>query len=807
MTPVRWNILATPRRASLRVARQLSFARAAAPVLVFVLAFVLALGPAALGPAPARAQDLDLRSRAASEDPDSRMLVEADQLVYDFDERTVSAVGNVEIFYNGYTLVADRVTYREPSGRLLASGHVRMTEPDGNIVHAEDIDITDDFGEGFIESVNVETTDRARFAANSAERREGNVTVFRQGVYTACEPCKDNPERPPLWQVKASKIIHNKQEQTVYYRNARLEFFGVPVAYSPYFFHPDPTVKRKSGFLTPSFRNSSVLGYGVTTPYFWNLAPNYDITFSPTVLSKQGLLAEGEWRHRLMNGAYNVRLAGIFQLDPDAFEPDRSGDRDFRGSITTSGAFAINSQWSWGWNLVGTTDRTFGREYKIKGLTEDDVVNTLYLNGFSERNWFDLRGYAFRVQREDPYVSPDKDGIDYQAEQAVVHPVLDHNYIFDHRILGGEISVNNNVTSLTRTDSDYLTTPTGITYFAGVEGTFSRASTDVTWQRNVIGPLGQVFTPFAYLKADIYDVQSQDPQLGSGSYTRAMPAVGLEYRWPFLATSRGITQTISPVAQIIARPNEQHIEDLPNEDAQSLVFDDTILFSRDKFSGYDRQEGGTRANIGFTYQALFSNGASVDAMFGQSFQLAGTNSFAVRDAGLTGVGSGLESDRSDYVGRVSLDTGQGLRMTARGRFDKDDLSLDRAEATASYSNGRNSGSLTYLYRTEVPLLGLGEQEEISAATQVAVSRYWSVLGGITFDIDKQARVKHALGLAYDDECFNLSAVYSETRDAYTDLVSGRQVFVRFNLRTLGESQVSVDDATSETNSSSNQNWF
>ncbi|WP_051630221.1 LPS-assembly protein LptD [Afifella pfennigii] len=752
----------------------------------------LALGVTlSLAPQIAAAQDFDLRARATQQDADARMLVEADELIYDFDARTVSAAGNVEIFYQEHRLEADRVTYREPSGRLLATGNVRLEEPGGNVIVAQEIDITDDFREGFIDSLNVQTVDRARFAANSAERREGNVTVFRQGVYTACEPCQDDPSRPPLWQVKASRIIHNRQDQTVYYRNARLEFFGVPVAYVPYFFHPDPTVKRKTGFLAPGVRAGAALGYGVTVPYFWNLAPNYDITFAPTFLTRQGVLAEGEWRHRLMNGSYNVRLAGILQQDRDAFPAGTSGDRDFRGSITSSGLFAINSRWSWGWSLAGTTDRTFGREYSIRGLADQEVVNTLYLNGFSKRNWFDLRGYAFRVQREDPPETVN-DGIDYQAEQAIVHPILDHNYVFDQRFFGGELSLNSNLTSLTRTDSDVYTTP--VTYFAGVEGTFTRASMDGQWQRNFIGPLGQVFTPFAYLKADIYDVRSEDPQLSDGTtYGRAMPAIGMEYRWPFLVASPSVTQTISPVAQVIARPNEQHIRDLPNEDAQSLVFDDTILFSRDKFSGYDRQEGGTRANIGLTYQALFNNGASFDAMFGQSFQLAGVNSFAVRDVGLTGLGTGLESDRSDYVGRISLDTGQGLKLTARGRFDEVDLELDRAEATALFSRGRNSGSLTYLYRRKVPLLGLAEQEEVSAVAQVAVTNYWSALGGIVFDIDQKARVRHALGLAYDDECFNLSALYSETRDAYTDLVSNRQFFVRINLRTLGDSEVSFDE--------------
>ena len=128
--------------------------------------------------------------------------------------------------------------------------------------------------------------DRARFVARTAERRDDNLTIFHKGIYTACEPCKDHPERPPLWQIKAARIIHNKAERTVYYENARLDFFGAPIAYLPFFSHPDPTVRRKTGFLTPSMLESDPIGVGFTTPFFWNLAPNYDVTFSPTFLTR-----------------------------------------------------------------------------------------------------------------------------------------------------------------------------------------------------------------------------------------------------------------------------------------------------------------------------------------------------------------------------------------------------------------------------------------------------------------------------------------------------------------------------------------
>ena len=85
------------------------------------------------------------------------------------------------------------------------------------------------------------------------------ITVFHSGVYTACEPCKDDPKKPPLWQVKAARIIHDQGEKMIYFEDARLEFFGLPIAWLPYFSAPDPTVKRKTGVLMPSITSSTHL--------------------------------------------------------------------------------------------------------------------------------------------------------------------------------------------------------------------------------------------------------------------------------------------------------------------------------------------------------------------------------------------------------------------------------------------------------------------------------------------------------------------------------------------------------------------
>ncbi len=106
----------------------------------------------------------------------------------------------------------------------------------------------------------------------------------------------------PLWQIVAREAKHDMEERTIYYRNAKLEVGGVPVFWTPYFEYPDPTVKRRTGFLLPSFKGGS-FGVGVVTPYYWDIAPNKDVTFSPMWTTQQGVLADVEWRHRLQSEA------------------------------------------------------------------------------------------------------------------------------------------------------------------------------------------------------------------------------------------------------------------------------------------------------------------------------------------------------------------------------------------------------------------------------------------------------------------------------------------------------------------------
>ncbi len=213
-----------------------------------------------------------------------------------------------------------------------------------------------------------------------------------------------------------------------------------------------------------------------------------------------------------------------------------------------------------------------------------------------------------------------------------------------------------------------------------------------------------------------------------------MPTVGLEYRYPFISVQPWGTQTIEPIAQLIVRPNETQVGRLPNEDAQSLLFDDANLFRVDKFSGWDRVEGGGRANVGVQATTQFDRGGFINVLFGQSYHLFGQNSFALGDLTNTGINSGLETNRSDYVGRISYQPNSTLTFTSRARLDESTLDMRRLELETRANFDRWSVSLLYGNYDRQPELGfLTRREGVLGTATIKLAENWVVSGGVRYD--------------------------------------------------------------------------
>ncbi len=878
---------------------------------VAALALVVAVGPGMI--APVSAQTLNDRLAQGATSPSgqkARLLVDAREIVYDRENDRVEARGDVQLYYQGRVLEADRVTYNRDTSRVFAEGNAKLTEANGNVVYSDRFELTDDFRDGFIDSLRVVSPDKQRITAARGERTDGETTVFERGTYSACEPCKDNPEKPPLWQVKAARIIAKNSEQMLYYEDARLEFFGLPLAYIPFFSSPDPTVTRKSGILTPRYSRSSAGGYRVSLPIYWAPAPHYDVLWTPSALSKQGMLNEIEWRHRLETGVYNIRAAGIFQADPRAFLPGPLGPnygtvlpnpsnpaypflvatkddkRVFRGSIETTGLFLINKNWKFGWDVALTTDKYFLSNYRIKSESLNlgyfkESVSSVYLRGKTERAYFDAT--ASYIQGQTQY--------DLQKQLPVIHPTIDYNRRFQlGGAIGGELSVDVNVTSLSRELADYTALPPSVggrrfassssapsTYFGGpvllgytlptlgtntgtpfplvygcvlyqrgdcllkgAAGNMNRASTVISWRRQFIDPVGQVWTPFVSAQFDVIANRLDTGSYGLDPYrvlgnsvfgndkqsnfvdtnqnlVRAMPSIGLEYRFPLVASTGGVTHLFEPIGQIIASPNETRVGRLVNEDSQGLVFSDSNLFSLNRFSGYDRTEGGVRANVGAQYTMTLNNGGYINALVGQSYHLAGRNSFAANsiygtDLVNTGLNSGLDKRRSDYVGRFAFSPTQTLSFVARGRFDEATFKAQRLELSASSKVGNLTTSILYARQEAQPDLGYARRREgLQIANTLALPNNWSINGNVLFDLDRYIQDRDiiaanpaltnvnfkdtpfrvagfGLGVSYADECTIFSVQYTRSiSDAVgSQKLTSSTVLFRLELKHLGQ---------------------
>lgn len=523
-----------------------------------------------------------------------------------------------------------------------------------------------------------------------------------------------------------------EDEKNVYFENGAFEVFGVPVAWVPYFYYPDPTVKRRSGFLMPEYGHSDDLGFRASIPYYYTLSPSKDITITPEFTTKAGTLLKADWRQRLETGGYKIQMAGAYDDSP----ADPTVDQ-FRGSIKTQGEFALGSFWKWGWDATLESDDTFRRYYRLDDIYATDRISKVYVIGQAGRNYFEADLYHFGGLTSE----------DTSASKSMVHPSVDYNYIFSDPILGGELGYDSNIMSLERN--------TG--------GDVNRWVNEVKWRRTFTDPLGQQVTPFGQARGDLYQATAFTTTYPDGttdsrdgfSGARGTAVAGVEYRFPFVNHTANASHVIEPIAQIMVRPDIKDQGDIPNEDAQSLVFDDTLLFDTDKFSGYDRIETGTRANVGIQYTINTNSGINARLVAGQSYQVSGTNSF--------GADTGLERNSSDYVTGAYLDLWRTFQFTAQTRFDENTLELKREDLNVTAHYGPIQAGVNYVNTKAQPALGWDEdREEIAGVVAVKLAEHWTAFGDIRFDLDNSEMIRNSVGIKYADECFMMSVAYSET---------------------------------------------
>lgn len=713
------------------------------------LGLLLALGQPALGQG-ARALEPKLPSTPA--------LLKADRVSYDEDLGLVVANGHVEISQEDRILLADTVTYNQRTDTITASGNVSLLEPSGDVVFANFFELTQGLKEGVAQNFRLLMKDHSRFAAAGARREGGTLTEMVKGVYSPCELCKEDPERAPLWQIKAARIVHDEEEHEVYYEDATLEMAGIPVAYSPYFSHPDPTVRRKSGLLAPTYGQDSRIGTLIRIPYFWVIGPDKDITIAPIFTTRGGQVFDTQYRERWGSGKIDLEGSIVDAPARDINGNSKAGSQ-LRGHFNGNGIFNLDRDWRTGFDIQRESDQTFLRVYKVLPKAPTVLPANAYVEGFFGRSYNSLNAYTFQDTRSSVNV----------RTLPVVAPIYQFNYESEAGSYGQRWTTDASALNLFR--------PSGVNS--------RRLSQRTQWELPYTSSIGDLYSLTLSMETDGYATTNNiDPSNPSAfrsqdSAGRVLPQAKFEWRYPWVRQDGTVQELIEPRAAFITGPNGRNTFLIPNEDSLDFEFDEENLFRLNSFPGVDRVDGGNRVIYGATVGAYGSKGGTANLFFGQRYRFHKDDTFSSD--------SGLRDNLSDYVGRLQIKPMRYFDLLYRFRLAHGDLSPNRSEISASAGTSALTVNANYVSLTqEVPGKGLIGIEQIALSATSKLTDYWSVGANGVRNVNDGRFRNLGLHVTYNDECFLFTTTVARNIASDRDVQPSTTFLVQLVFKHLGE---------------------
>jgi LPS-assembly protein len=670
---------------------------------------------AALGSAwPSQAQT-PLEMLGVTQEQGPAALV-ADSVSYDETAGTLTARGNVEIYYGSRTLTAQEIVYESRTERIRATGPLALRDATGTTVLADFADIDSNLRDGVIRGARAFIADGAgALSAVEARRTEGRYTTLSKAVYSSCQVCPTSPT--PLWSIRARRIVHDEVERMVHYEDPVFEIMGVPVGWLPYFSHPDPSVKRKSGFLAPTFSQSTNYGFGAKLPYFWAIDPSSDLTVTPFVTTRDGFIGEADYRRRFDFGRLDVAGSMGF-VDQD----DGEG-RQLQGHVFGDGRFRL-SRFGFapgtetGFDVNLSSDEGYLRRYGFS--SQDRLTSRAYVENWRGNEFFQIAGLYFQSLRDEEPTD----------EIPIALPEFSMRRSFSEDLTGGELGLEGGGVVLTRSNGRDV----------------ARLTAQLDWSREVIVPFGVALRGFGALRGDVYRVDD-DPAYPDQFTTRFAPRAGIEARLPLIAYEASAAHLVEPIMQFVAAPTGLNDDDIPNEDSLLVEFDETNLFDLNRFPGYDRVEEGSRINVGLRYGRISDDPWRLDAAVGQVFRLTEETSFSP--------GSGLGDQTSDYVAAWTAGYEPYFLFTNRLRVSTGG-ELARNEIAARASYGPGSITTQYLFlESDADAGAFEDREEVALGAAFDVTNQWRVEGFVRRDLQNERYVEASAGLTFRNECAQL----------------------------------------------------
>ncbi len=637
----------------------------------------------------------------------------ADSVSYDAQTETLTATGDVEVLYDGRLLRARALTYDAREEVIRAQGPITLTDGHGNVVIADEAELDADLRNGLIRGARLMIDDQLQLAATEVRRSQDRYSTLHRVVASSCTVCAG--DSAPTWAVRATRVTQDEVTQRIYFDNATFEVMGFPVAWLPWLSVPDPRSTRASGFLTPEFRRSDIYGTGFRLPYYHVIGPSADATITPFLTTKGSVLVEGEYRRRFSRGGFD--LWGVLAIN------DGLGGHG-RGAFATVGAFALERGFIADFDINIASDRSFLQQFDYSDA--DRLTSFASVHRTLAEEYVGFGALGFQSMRDD------------EPNDTVPLILPEFLYRRSTALPGGQGRVGMELEAL------------GVTRRVGSD--MLRMGGSVDWKGDWILPRGVLASATAVTNLDMYQVRD-NPDVPDGELlTRVVPIAAAEMRWPLVRYGGRAAHVVEPIAQVVYS-HAFGDTDMPNEDSRLPEFDETNLFSLNRFPGRDRYETGLRANLGMGYTRYDPAGWSLGFTIGRVVRADPEDDFSD--------GSGLAGRWSDYVAGVSVDTVAGLRVSNRALFDND-FTFRRNELGLRYETGRADFAATYTYFAQDdsnPVLGdVPETNELFLEGRYRALPNWELRGLWRYDIKASESLRAGAGITYGNDCteFDLS---------------------------------------------------
>ncbi len=651
----------------------------------------------------------------------------ADNIRFDGGD-SVSARGSVEVFYNGARLRAQSITFDGTTDTLQVEGPLTLTDASGNaVIVAEFAQLSDDLQNGVLQSARLVLDRQLQIAATEIERSEGRYTQLYQAVASSCEVCFENPT--PLWEIRARRIIHDEQEQQLYFENAQFRILGVPVFFLPRMRLPDPTLERATGFLAPSIRADDRTGTQIRVPYFVRLGDHADVTITPWIgVGSQTL--EARYRQAFRNG--EVAVEGAVSWD------DLTDDAT-RAYLFGNGQFDLARDFTLDLQVQAVSDRGYLTTY---GFDDPDILESFArISRVRRDEYIEASATLYQSIRE---------GVNNDTlPTRVAHAEITRR--ITPPLIGGLLTAELEGTGFYRfsTAEATMTDPNGRDVF--------RVTGELDWRRSET--FGGLLTTFeTALHGGIYNTQ-QGGAL-NGAETRVTPYAAVEFRYPMQAVSPGgVSHVIEPIAQFVW--SETYGNEVPNEDSFIVEFDEANLFSLDRFPGSDEREVGPRANVGLSYSRIAPSGWTLGVAGGVVFRTDEQNQLTD--------GSGLNGVQSDFLMATHLSYNDQLTLVNRSLFDSA-LDFTSSELSLYWSGDRHDLVTSYTYLEAD--LGENRPEDLAEWTFDAnynLTSGWEAGVNWRYDFMETSPTRAGLSLGFQNECVDMEFSVSRRYTTSTTL--------------------------------------